>query len=279
MASNISFNPLLTTNGSGSFSVQSDGYVQGFAMDDPSIRNSLAGGILASTETLPMWGGIAISEYLPPSTSNGSMGSTVARAALNSAITGFSVANQATNWVTSPQSEAPSAGAGMTIPFYRLGSGARIAVAIDPELVSLDTGLVTQQVSWDFGLQRLCQYTAAYNDQAITSMAWSAGLVTVTFGSAHGRSVGESITISGATPDAYNGTYVITAVPSATTFRYALASDPGAETVPGQMDNGGGAVDCKVLQINIGNSKIIDYDADLNLVNWNNSGSAAVILI
>jgi len=202
MSSNISFNPLTTTNGLGSFSVQSDGYVQGVALDDPAIRNALAGGYLAAAETLPMWGGVAIMENIPPSTSDGALGGAIQRADTNAHITGFSVFNQAHNWVTSPQSQVPSAGAGMTVPFYRLGSGARIAVAIDPALVSLDGGLITQQVSWDLTNQKI--------------IAYSGGI---------------------------------------------------------------GALACKILQINIGNSKTVTYDGVNNLVNWNNSGSCAIILI
>ena len=201
MSSNISFNPVLTSVASGTFSVQSDGYVQGVALDDPAIRNSLAGGILASTETLPMWGGIAIFEDLPAAGAD-ALGGTVGRAADNAHVTGFSVFNQAHHWVTSPQSEVPSAGAGMTIPFYRIGSGARIAVQCDPALVSLDGGLISQQVSWDFTNQKL--------------IAYSSGI---------------------------------------------------------------GALACKVLSVNTGNSKTVTYDSVNNLVHWSNTGAVAIILL
>ncbi len=278
MSSNISFNPLLTTNGLGSFSVQSDGYVQGIALDDPAIRNSLAGGVLLTTESLPMWGGVGIGEFLPASTSDGALGSGIGRALTLAGLTGFSVFNQAHNWVTSPQSQVPSAGAGMTVPFYRFGSGARIAVAIDPALVSLDTGLVTQQVSWDFALQRLVPYAPVEPANVLTAAAWSAGVVSVTTTAAHGYVTGNDVTISGNTPSGYNGTFKITKT-GASTFTYPLAVDPGANTVLGQVDAGGGALPVQVLQLNIGNSKTVSYDAVNNLVNWNNSGSTAIILI
>lgn len=50
----------------------------------------------------------------------------------------------------------------------------------------------------------------------------------------HGVTTAETFitTIAGATPAGYNGTYVATAA-SATSFTYALASNPGTETVPG----------------------------------------------
>src|SRR5487761_2489213 len=131
MSAQISFNPGLTTNALGSFSIQSDGMVQGVATDDPAIRNELSGGVLASTETLPMWGGVGIYENIPVSGNNGTLGGNIGRATSVSstkALTGFSVFNQAHNWITTPQSPVPMGASASTVNFYRLGSGARIAV-------------------------------------------------------------------------------------------------------------------------------------------------------
>lgn len=68
----------------------------------------------------------------------------------------------------------------------------------------------------------------------ITSLAWSANVVTVTATAPHGITVGDTFltTISGAAPTAYNGTYLATSTTS-TEFTYALAVNPGAETTPG----------------------------------------------
>src|ERR1700761_8222273 len=111
MPSNMSFNPIVTTNVQGSFSVQSEGFVQGVALDDPVVRFYLAGGPLSASETLPMWGGVAITESIPASTANATVGSTISRATAitggSNPLSGFSVLNQATAWVTSPQSECP----------------------------------------------------------------------------------------------------------------------------------------------------------------------------
>lgn len=159
MANSISIQPLMTTNAAGSFSVQSDGYVQGYSLPDPAIRNSLAGGVLSAAETLPMFGGLPIFENLHSATNNGALGNTVGRATAYANITGFCVYDQAHAFVTTPQSPAPTAGAGATIPFYRMGSKARIAVQIDPALVSLDGGLITQQVSWDFTANQIVAFS------------------------------------------------------------------------------------------------------------------------
>lgn len=293
MPSNISFNPYLTSNAAGSFSVQSDGYIQGVAMDSPAIRNSLAGGYLASTETLPMWGGVAIQELLSPSTSDGSLGNSIGRATTNARITGFSVFNQAHAWVTSPQSQAPSAGAGMTIPFYRMGSGARIAVALDPSLVSLDGGLITQNVTWDINNQRLTPYDAATATYAVTSMTPvdSGGVCTIaivmTVPSLVGG-VGDAINISGAvnggtgTNSQVNGNFIVTAFTDSSHFSIQVVAVAGAiASITGTivLNETTGALACKILNVNIGGSKIITYDSVNNYVNWNNSGSAAIIQI
>lgn len=69
---------------------------------------------------------------------------------------------------------------------------------------------------------------------ALTGMAWSSGTVTATTTAAIGLSTGQTFTttIVGATPAAYNGTYVAT-VTGANTFTFAIATNPGTETVPG----------------------------------------------
>lgn len=69
---------------------------------------------------------------------------------------------------------------------------------------------------------------------AITSMTWTGGVVTVTTTAPHGLPTSQifPVTITGATPSAYNGNYTAT-VTGASTFTYPLVSDPGSETVPG----------------------------------------------
>jgi hypothetical protein len=287
MSGNISFNPFLTSNAQGSFSTLSEGYVQGALQDDPSARNYLTTGYLAPTETLPMWGGVAIYEYTAPNTGYpASYGPAVGRALTTAAITGFSTINQATAWITSAQSQSPTAAVGMTVPFVRLGSNNRLAVAIDPALVSLDGGLVTQQVSWDFNLQRLIPYyptTAAITISTMTA-AVASGVVTVsvTTASAHNLSVGSDFTISGAVPTAYNGSWTVLTTSTTTTLTFILtgySTSPGSVTTTGQINAGGGALPVKILETQIGNSLTVTYNATTNYANWNQAGSTAIILI
>lgn len=168
MSGNISFNPYVTTNALGSFNIQTTGFIQGTALDQPAIRFALSGGVLASTETLPMWGGIGISENIP-GLSGGpldELGGVISRATSETAgtagqLTGFSVFDQAHSMVNFPQSPVPQSAVGGLVNFYRLGSGARIAVAMDPALVSLEGEVITTQVSWDFTNQRLIAYNGS----------------------------------------------------------------------------------------------------------------------
>ena len=69
---------------------------------------------------------------------------------------------------------------------------------------------------------------------AITSLAWSGSVVTVTTAAAHGIPSGATVevTIAGAVPTGYNGTFAATYT-GASTFTYPLAVNPGAETTPG----------------------------------------------
>src|ERR1700731_2318964 len=111
MVANVTFNPLLTTTSLGTFSVTSDGLFQGSMMDDPAVRYAIAGGVLASSETIPMWGGVGIYENVAPTTGfDVSLGGQVGRAtslASTKALTGFSIFNQASNWITTPQPHVP----------------------------------------------------------------------------------------------------------------------------------------------------------------------------
>jgi hypothetical protein len=70
--------------------------------------------------------------------------------------------------------------------------------------------------------------------KALTSLTWSGGVVTVTTTAPHGWGTGDviPITIAGVTPAAYNGSFQST-VTGASTFTYALASNPGTMTVAG----------------------------------------------
>jgi hypothetical protein len=297
MAAQIQFNPMQTTNASGSFNIDSTGFIQGTALNDPSVRNELAGGVLAASETLPMWGGVAISENVPSGIASGppetgtseTLGGKLIRATsvtanANGSVTGFSVFDQDHSMINFPQSPVPLAASGMTVNFYRLGSGARIAVACDPSLVDLEGNVITQQVSWDFDLQRLVPYAIAEGSVGITSQTWSAGgggIVTVVTSGAHTYVVGDDVVISGAAPAAYNGDVTILTVADNTHFTYAMPVNPGTSpaSTPGTVNAGGGALNVRVLEVKVTNNMIVEYDPATGYATWNRNGPAAIILI
>jgi hypothetical protein len=156
----MQLNPYIQTNAPGMFNIESDGLVVGTAYPDPAARFALAGGWLAQAETLPMWGGIGISENIaqerPPVTrADVALGSIIARATANANLTGFSSFDQNYAAVNSPQSPVPSVDKGGLVNFYRIGCGIRLALAIDAALITLEGGLITQAVAWDYTNQRI----------------------------------------------------------------------------------------------------------------------------
>lgn len=168
MPAGITINPDLVTNAPGTFFVSSEGYIQGFAEDDPAIRNELVSGILAATQTTPVWGGCGITESLVTAgQESGPIGSVLALATAAANLTGFTVYNQSHAMMSSPQSPAPLATPGYTdassvlhpggsINFYRLGSGARIAVKISQAAAAALAGQpINTAVYWDYTNQQL----------------------------------------------------------------------------------------------------------------------------
>lgn len=72
------------------------------------------------------------------------------------------------------------------------------------------------------------------NTFSATNASWASGTATVTTSSAHGFAVDQVVRISGITPGGYNGTVNVTGR-TATTFSYALASNPGSFSSAGQV--------------------------------------------
>lgn len=145
---NITINPAIQTNFAGTFFKSSEGYVTGDAQDDPAIRFSMRKGINSPSATTVLWGGLAISESLL----NGSIGvgatnpsgdlqsvlvpATNIAAGTAANYTGFTVFNQSTSLISTPQSRVPAAPNGGAINFYRSGSKARIALPADAAAVT-----------------------------------------------------------------------------------------------------------------------------------------------
>lgn len=284
---NLSLNPMATTNAAGSFGVQSDGFIQGVALDDPANRFNLASGTVAATETKPLWGGLPVAELLPGVKSS-PRGSTIRRAVSLAELEGFTVFNQAHNGLTTPQSPVPLYASGMSVSFYRLGSNMRVPLKASEQVVALGTtgASVKTPLAWDFVNDRVTTAAAAAfagSDIATTAVTYSNGVATATTASAHGLTVGQYVKISGVAPAAYNGTVVVLTVGSATTFTYAPASAPGGSATTqgtiGAVAQADITLPVKVISIEAGNSKTVSYDSTTGFLTWNNTDSCALVLL
>lgn len=295
MSSSISFDPYATTSAAGSFSVQSEGLVQGMVYTDPATRFAQTTGIYSAASTLPLWGGLPISESV---SDRAILGGSLVRATAVTNITGFSVDQGQFQGVTTPASTVPSIGGGSTAGFYRLGSGARIGVACDPSIVAaVDAGeLINTNFSWDFNAGILTTYDASTASVAITSMTYDAAnggqIDVVTSAATLVGAVGDSVTIAGATTTgtggnaAVNGTFVVTAFTDNEHFSVAATNAGGAAyygvitTTAATVVQGTGILPIRgVLEVEVGNSMTAVYNPVTNTVNWNRNGSAAIILL
>lgn len=293
----LSINPVLTTTAAGTFNTTSSGYIQGTALNDPAIRNELAGGI--SNSTSPMFGGMLISETTTPlgtatNLPERALGgyitpATTLTAAAAGTATGFSVFDQAHAMITTPQSPVPTSQQGMAVNFYRFGSGARIAVACAPSLVSLEGNVITQQVSWDYVDQLLVPYTPAYANVTITGATWastSGGRTTFTVGTdlsavvAAGSIIDVSgvVNTGGTSTSAFNGQFVVVSADSThVVVTQAATVSPGTYASGGTIAAGGGALPVKVLDMAIGTGMTVTISG--GNYTWNYGGSLAVLLI
>lgn len=296
MVTTVPFSPYATTNAAGQFNTTSDGFIQGMAVGDPVARFNLSTGVLASTETLPMWGGVGISENIPLSTTDGSLGGTIARATTISsigaagALTGFSTSDQMYAWVNTPQSTAPCIGTGGVVGYYRFRSGARIVLPCSPGLVNYAGSPVSQAASWDFGAQQLVPFSGAYPQTTITGATWantSGGQNTYTVGTdlTSFINAGDVIEVSGIVStggngSGYNGQQTVVSITSSTIVTTNVQpSSPGTYSSGGIVAAGGGQVPGMILQTQASGNKTIVYNAATGAVNYVNSGAVAVFLL
>ena len=302
MVATIPFNYTQTTNAAGSFTTTTSGGVQGTQYDDPETRWSLRSGIVAQSETIPMWGGVGIYEQIPNLAAGNpeqSLGSVIGRATTLTAtnakgLSGFSLFNQVYNAPTSTNSTVPLAASGMTFNYQRLGTGARIWVACDPSLTSLEGGAVGQNVSWDFNAQRLAPYDASTATITINSASWAntaGGQITTAVTNWTGAwqpTAGDIVTISGATNTGTGGAAAINAqftVVSATSTGAVLAAPDATGTVYGTIGGspvfnfGTGALNVRVDQIVPAGNMIVAYNPATGNAIWNYSGPCAIITI
>lgn len=162
-------NPYSTTQASGLFSSDTTGAMQGVSFADPATRYRLSQGYVSPDETLPMWGGLAVSEHISGIASSGPasaestssrMGSELKRATSAADIVGITLYDHSNHMPIAPGSTAPRAFPGNSIGFARFGSNMRVPVPADPALrqqIGQNTNL---SLGWDCQNQRLIAGTS-----------------------------------------------------------------------------------------------------------------------
>lgn len=185
MASNISFNPMATTGTSGGFVLSTEGYVQGVFLDDPVARYQLEGGVVSSSQSTPLWGGLPLTVSAPLVGANPLGPSAIAATAYTN-INAWCVFNQAAAGIISPSSNVPLYGSGMSVNFMRPGSLARIALPIDPTLVNTLAGASeTTAVSWDFTANRIVAFNTTALPVVIEFLSTTSKIVTYNSGTGY----------------------------------------------------------------------------------------------
>lgn len=292
-----------TTNFPGTFFVQSDGFIQGMAEDNVATRYLLSQGVLGPNELLPMFGGVAVTESIQTSVNNDSLGSVITRATSAAAITGFAVFDQSHAAPISAFSNVPLIGSNDSVMYYRLGSNAKIAVAIAPEVAgTLQGGAITQPVTWDLNAQRIVASTVSGGTNSVASITanyvaavpgaaayWNMVVVLGSDSENLVQAVGDVVNLSGCTNA--NGAYVnqnqiVTSYSSSTSFSFQIANGSSSLFTNGGTLSGtivanysGGALPAKIIKVNIGNSKIVNFNQATNTANWLQGQSCALIQI
>lgn len=296
MVATIPYNPYGQIGGNaGLFNAQAVGLRQGTAFADPSTRFRLRAGLLATTETIPMWGGVGIYAFIPGSSTgalnlpNVALGTIVGRATAltgSTLLLGFSVFDEAYGMVTTPQSPVPLSASGMQVNWYPLGSLARIVVACDPALISLRGATIKPAVSWDFTNQLLVPELGTLTISSGTYNNTS-GVVVLTMSSSITFSAGDSITVASLTGTgsfaSLDGTFTTIPTTSGTTVTYNAGAGLGASTITGGNVTVGGsasqALPVTVLDVQATNCETVAYNSTANTATWNYNGAAAVIQI
>lgn len=287
----VSINPYAQTSApTGLFNKTSTGLVQGDTFPDPAARYKLTTGVIASDETAPMWGGIGINAKIPSLTSPSFTPTTISRSDALTNLMGFTTFTQSVNGITSPASPVPQFGSGTTLNYYRINSGARIILAIDPTFAAtLDDGTIAPACSWDFTRNMIVPYAPAYADNTITGATWastSGGRTTFTVSTDPSSTLTagdiinvEGVVATGGTGVGFNGAFVVVSTTSSTiVVTQAADSSPGTYSSGGTVIGGGGQFPGRILQVATEGCKTVEYDDTNNLVTWATSGNACAVV-
>jgi hypothetical protein len=161
----LTYNPAQVTVAANTFYDTSDGAIQGFFQDDPALRNELRSGLVAPSQSTPLWGGMGITVTGPATGVEAqSFKAMLSLASSQSNLLGFTVWNQAHAVILNPSvsNPVPQAGAGNgtnpggAINFFLLGSGAQIWVQCSSTVAAAFKGVAWNTATyWDYTNQVL----------------------------------------------------------------------------------------------------------------------------
>lgn len=144
----ITINPNNTTTISNAFLLDTEGYVQGFVLDDPAMRYQWEGAQVGGSTVL--WGGLAVTLNLQ-GVDNSMQGSVIVPATSLSTINGWTIFNQSMNGIITPSSNVPQYAVGSSLNIVRPGSLARLCVAVENATIlnALASAAPNVDLYWD----------------------------------------------------------------------------------------------------------------------------------
>ena len=176
------FNPLPTTQASGTFGSSTLGYIAGSLYPDAASRNKIRQGFIDPSVSALMYGGVGIAVNTAKAASP-MMNPTLTLAAAIANLQGFLCWDQSAASIQIPQSAVPLAEPAMGFSFVEFGSGVCIALPISAtnaaNLLSATGALIqdNQDLSWDYTNQVVIPYTnTGGNAGAIPGPAWNGTL-------------------------------------------------------------------------------------------------------
>jgi hypothetical protein len=185
-----------TTNGANLFGVETLGLVQGEAQPSPFAKYTIASAYVASTVTVPIYGGMLITESISAvdSVVGDSGGGSLIVATGSASATGFIVSNQMYNAVIvagpSGANAAPFVAPGNTAQIGRFGSGLVMALAINPAAVAgMQGGAINQKVSFDPVNQWITTYSGTLGALPVELLAIEANSKVISVNVASGLPV------------------------------------------------------------------------------------------
>ncbi len=147
---NISFDPSVMTGAQNAFLQNTQGWIQGLTQDDYTSRAWLKAGVVLSSVTQPVWGGMGIIIDTPANLTTAAVQGNGVSLASTSSINGFTVFDQAINMIQTPGNTVPVSVAGQSVAFYTFGTNARIPLPLASGVISsLEGADIVQTIYWD----------------------------------------------------------------------------------------------------------------------------------